>query len=131
MEPIEIRLTMPLELGAAVASKPEVQKAVANGVMKIVSVATPREASGTFHDFGATAVVLLGTAAAGAAVKGIFDVIKTVVQEAYKTHRQKQSHERAQKMLMLKLGEKTAEINLEDELEDIQALIAALEQEIG
>ena len=131
MEPIEVRLTLPLKLGAVVASKADVQKAAAKANVKIASVATPKEARGTFRDFGATAVVLLGTVAAGAAVKGLFDVIKTVVQEAYKTHRQKQAHQHEQNMLMLKIGEKTTEIDLDQKLEDIEALIAGLEQQIG
>lgn len=132
MEATTIRLTLPAELGAIVVSNPDVQsKLNTNDDVTVASIATPSDATGTFRDFGATAIAILGTVAAATAVKGVFDIIKTVIIESHKTYRHRLSQRHEMRKLVLSLGEMETTIDLDDRLEDIEAKLSELEAQAG
>lgn len=129
-EVVEISLGMPAELGALVVARDTVQTTLkVNRGVRIVPTARERDVGGAFRDFGATALAILGTAAASAAVKGIFDVIKTAVIEAHKTRRQLYSERHEFRKLVLVLGHSKTEINLDDSLQQIERMLNELEEE--
>ncbi|MGN6792318.1 MAG: hypothetical protein ACTHJW_07990 [Streptosporangiaceae bacterium] len=130
MDEIQISLTMPVELGAEVLSAPDVSEAI-GGVdgVRVVTGSDGRQAGAAFVDFGATAIAILGSAAAVAGIKALFGVIKTAVEQAYKTHRERQAQNHELRKLILILGNKRNEIDLDQRAEQINERIAQLERE--
>lgn len=130
MDEIEISLTMPVELGAEVLTAPLVSEAI-SGVdsVRVVSRSDGRQAGAAFEDFGATAIAILGSAAAVAGIKALFGVIKTAVEQAYKTHGERQAQDHELRKLILILGNKRNEIDLDQRAEQINERIAQLERE--
>jgi len=130
MATVEIALSMPVELGAEVVTGPSMQAALkATPAVRIVS-GTGRAADGAaYEDFGAFTVALFGTAGAVAGIKGIFDVIRTAVSEAYQTRREQQAQQHELRKLILVLGARRDEIDLDRDLDDIERQIDELEQE--
>lgn len=125
-----ISLQMPSDIGAIVAASDNVQQALhKNPIAGVISTSTPEDNAGTLRDLGATTVAILGTAAAVTAVRGLFDVLKIAIAEAYKTRRQRLTEEHEERMLKLIMdGQKTLEINLDSELKDIIAQIDEAEE---
>ena len=115
------------ELARSVSSEP-VQLALREHPEATVrSEAVDRDAGGAYQDFGATALVLLGTPAVIAGVKGLFSVIRTAIAEAHKTRRRRSSEDHEYRKLVLVLDAKREEIDLAAEADVIEARVAALE----
>jgi hypothetical protein len=129
MYEIEISLTMPIELGSEVLTAPDVLEAL-SGVdgVKVVSSSDGRQAGAAFEDFGAIAVAILGSAAAVEGIKALFGVIKTAVEQAYQTRRERQAQDHEMRKLILILGHERNEIDLTQRHEQIEARIAQLER---
>ncbi len=126
----EISLTMPVDLGAQVIADQGVQSALQkNEGIRVGSIATKRDAGGAFQDFGATAIAILATPAAAAAITGLFKVIKVAIEEAHKTRRLQYAQRHDLKKLVLSLGQKDYTINLEDNLQTIERRVTELENE--
>jgi hypothetical protein len=80
---LQLGVRLPAELAAAVISKEAVATALRHTPdVRIERESTASDRSGALRDFGATAIAILGTAAAVAAVKGFFSVVRTVVKES-------------------------------------------------
>jgi hypothetical protein len=125
---IEIRLTLPVELGAAVVASDAVQAALAEmPEVRSGSVAVDARMPDTFHDAGATAVIILGAPAVIAGVKGVFDVIRTAIVEAHKTRRTEAGYRHELRKLLLTAGSKRLEIDLDEELPQIESRVAEIE----
>jgi len=111
---------MPAKLGSRVASRQSVRQAVSeNPGLQVRSVGSEDIEGGAFKDFGATLVLLAGTAAGVAAVKGVFEVIKTVIQEAYKARRERYAADAELRTIQLVLEHKTTEFDLDQPLETL------------
>lgn len=102
-------------------SRESVRKAVdENPDLEVKSIGSEDIEGGAFRDFGATLILLAGTAAGAAAVKGIFDVIKTVIQEAYRARRERYAADAELRTVELVLAHKRAEFDLDEPLEKIE-----------
>lgn len=132
MGQLDIQLVMSSEFGAAVVSRNSVSAAIGNQPeLRVVPKQAQARSALAYHDFGATALAILGTAAGVAAVKGIFQVLNTVVREAFETYRQRQAQKGpAQKkdvpILVLKLGAEEQEIDLRKHLDEVTARLNEL-----
>jgi hypothetical protein len=128
MAPTEITLTMPVELGAQVMSKPAVEEAVkaAKGV-RVQATAPDRRADGTFEDASAVLLMIMATPAAAAAIKGIFDLLRTVITEAHRTRREEAAHRHDLRKVLLTIGATRTEIDLREDLSQVQRRVDELE----
>jgi len=124
----EIGLILPAELGARVVASDAVQASLAemSGV-RVGSIAVDARMPDTFHDAGATALMILGAPAVVTAVKALFDLIRTAIVEAHKTRREEAARRHELRMLLLKAGSKSYEIDLDEELPQIENRIAQIE----
>ena len=130
MATIDMSLTMPAELGAIVAATEDVQAAIhGNPDMKVLSTGSEAYEGGAFQDFGATLLLILGTAGGAAAVTGIFSVIKTAIIEAHKTRRQLYAQRHDLRKILLSVGLKRIEIDLSQEVEEIERVVNQAGQE--
>jgi hypothetical protein len=127
---VDVTLRLPTELGASVVSRAVVRERLAESGLAIRSESRPLEDSAALRDFGAVFIALAGTAAASAAAKGLFDVLKTVVSEAYSTRRARFAEEARFRRLELLLGQRSEVIDLDATLEDILARLDVLEAEL-
>jgi hypothetical protein len=120
MKSIDISLIMPSALGSRVMSRDTVMKAMAqNRNLHLQSVGSDDVESGSFKDMGATLVQLLCPKTTEAAVKGVCDVLKTVVKEAFETWRQRYQTKAELQKLVLLLGTKRTELDLSMPLEKL------------
>jgi hypothetical protein len=130
MASVEISLSMPSELGAEVVTSRSVQAALnASPGVRVASGADRKADGSAYEDFGAITVALFGTAGAVAGIKGIFEVIRTAIIEAHKTRREHQAQQHELRKLILVLGARRDEVDLDRDLADIERQIAGLEQE--
>lgn len=122
MSSIEVSLYMPAELGSRVISRQSVRDAVsANPDITQQTVGSGEVQEGAFKDFGATLIAVAGTAAGVAAVKGLFDVIKTAVQEAYKARRERYAADANLKKIALLIAHRRTEFDLDAPLASLEA----------
>jgi hypothetical protein len=130
MDEVQVSLTLPVELGAEVLTHPGVQEALSGAAnVRVLSSSDPRETGAAFEDVGAIAVAILGSAGAVAGIKALFGVIKTAIEQAHQTRRERQAQEHELKKLILVLGRKRNEIDLDQSLEQIERRVAELERE--
>jgi hypothetical protein len=127
---ISVALEMPIELGRIVVSSPVVRASLDNNPdARVRSQAAARDAGGAYRDFGATALLVLGTPSAVAAVTSLFAVIRTAIKEAHKTLRERQGQDYEMRKLVLILGAKREEIDLAKDLQEIETRVDELEHE--
>jgi hypothetical protein len=126
MSEVTVQLELPAELGADVLSGEDVQGLLSQTPDVTLRSVAPTGGSAAHHDFGATLLVIAGTAAAGSAVKGIFDVVITVIREAHENRRQKRQHEHEGRMLALNVGETRHPIDLDRSLAELEQQIDKL-----
>lgn len=130
MANIEVSLQMPTKTGSAIVASTVVQEALREHPdVKVQSVGVKKEKGGAFQDFGATAVAILGTAAAVAAVKGLFAVIRAAIMEAHRTSRERQKQEHERRKLVLVIQARQEEIDLDRTKAELEAQVSRLEQE--
>jgi hypothetical protein len=130
MDEVQISLVFPVELGAEVLSSPSVQDALSGAAgARVLSSSDPRQTGAAFEDFGAIAIAILGSAGAVAGIEALFAVIKTAIEQAHQTRRERQAQEHELRKLILVLGHKRNEIDLDQSLEQIQRRVAEVERE--
>lgn len=117
-----VELICPSDIGAQVISRSDIQSMIQDhpGIC-FAPFNNSSLSEGAMHDFGATAIAIMGTAATAAAVKGTFDVIKTIIIELHKSNREKRVQEHEARILMLKIAAVEHRIDLNDALEKITA----------
>jgi hypothetical protein len=131
MAEISVALEMPIALGRSVVASPTVRSALDNSpYARLTSRPAQRDVEGAHRDFGATALLVLGTPSAVAAVTGLFAVIRTAIREAHLTIRDRQSQLHDLQKLVLVLGARREEIDLAKDLEEIEARVDELEHEV-
>jgi hypothetical protein len=127
---ILVALEMPIEIGRSVVSSPVVRSSVDDcPYARIVSRAASQDSEGAHRDFGTTSLLLLGTPSAVAAVTGVFAVIRTMIKEAHRTVRDRQSQQYDLQRLVLVLGARREEINLARDLKEIEARLDELQHQ--
>jgi len=129
MTTISVSLEMPIDLGSSVVASPSVQASLrAHPEARVVAKGESRDVGGAYQDFGATAILVLGTPALAAGVKGLFSVIRTAIVEAHTTRREKSRQDHEIDKLVLVLDAERNEIDLGESMDDLQARLDALEQ---
>lgn len=127
MNSMEISLIMPSKLGSRVVSRETVMKAVSEKPdLKIQSVGSDDVEKGAFKDFGATLLILTGSAAGATAMKGIFDVLKTVIQEAYRARRERYATDAELRKIELLLEHKRTEFDLDEPLATLEKQLESI-----
>jgi hypothetical protein len=130
MNDISVVLEMPVQLGRIILSSPVVRASLDNNPdAKVRSRSARSDPEGANRDFGATALLVLGTPSAVAAVTSLFAVIRTAIQEAHKTIRERQGQDHEMRKLVLILGARRDEIDLAKDLKEIERRIDELEHE--
>lgn len=130
MNDISVALEMPIQLGRIVVSSPAVRASLdSNPDAKVRSRSGGSDPENAYRDFGATALLVMGTPSAVAAVTSLFAVIRTVIKEAHKTLRERQSQDYEMRKLVLILGARRDEIDLAKDLKEIETRIDELEHE--
>jgi hypothetical protein len=125
---ILVALEMPIEIGRSVVSSPVVRSSVDDcPYARIVSRAASQDSEGAHRDFGTASLLLLGTPSAVAAVTGVFAVIRTMIKEAHRTVRDRQSQQYDLQRLVLVLGARREEIDLARDLKEIEARLDELQ----
>lgn len=128
MAEILVALEMPVEIGRSVVSSPVVRSSVDDcPYARIVSRAASQDSEGAHRDFGTASLLLLGTPSAVAAVTGVFAVIRTMIKEAHRTVRDRQSQQYDLQRLVLVLGARREEIDLARDLKEIEARLDELQ----
>jgi len=127
---ILVALEMPIEIGRSVVSSPVVRSSVDDcPYARIVSRAASQDSEGAHRDFGTVSLLLLGTPSAVAAVTGVFAVIRTMIKEAHRTVRDRQSQQYDLQRLVLVLGARREEIDLARDLKEIEARLDDLQDQ--
>jgi hypothetical protein len=127
---ILVALEMPIEIGRSVVSSPVVRSSVDDcPYARIVSRAASQDSEGAHRDFGTTSLLLLGTPSAVAAVTGVFAVIRTMIKEAHRTVRDRQSQQYDLQKLVLVLEARREEIDLSRDLKEIEARLDDLQHQ--
>jgi hypothetical protein len=127
---ILVALEMPIEIGRSVVSSPVVRSSVDDcPYARIVSRAASQDSEGAHRDFGTTSLLLLGTPSAVAAVTGVFAVIRTMIKEAHRTVRDRQSQQYDLQKLVLVLEARREEIDLARDLKEIEARLDDLQHQ--
>jgi len=127
---ILVALEMPIEIGRSVVSSPVVRSSVDDcPYARIVSRAASQDSEGAHRDFGTASLLLLGTPSAVAAVTGVFAVIRTMIKEAHRTVRDRQSQQYDLQRLVLVLGARREEIDLARDLKEIEARLDDLQDQ--
>ena len=130
MAEILVALEMPIEIGRSVVSSPVVRSSVDDcPYARIVSRAASQDSEGAHRDFGTASLLLLGTPSAVAAVTGVFAVIRTMIKEAHRTVRDRQSQQYDLQRLVLVLGARREEIDLARDLKEIEARLDDLQDQ--
>jgi hypothetical protein len=130
VDDISVALEMPIELGRIVVSSPAVRTSLDNNPdAKVRSQSAGSDSEGAYRSFGATALLILGTPSAVAAVTSLFAVIRTAIREAHKTLRERQDQDYEMRKLVLILGARRDEIDLAKDLKEIEMRIDELERE--
>ena len=125
-----VALEMPIEIGRSVVSSPAVRSSVDDcPYARIVSRAASPDSEGAHRDFGTASLLLLGTPSAVAAVTGVFAVIRTMIKEAHRTIRDRQSQQYDLQRLVLVLGARREEIDLARDLKEIEARLDELQDQ--
>lgn len=118
---MEIEVIIPGEISSAVLSQTEILQSAQTLGVKITPISNSKNRPILSHnDFGATAVAVLGTAAAGAAVKGLFDLFKTIIIETQKTKRQNLTQEYELQILKLRIDNKIHKFDLNKSIPEIE-----------
>jgi len=127
---ILVALEMPIEIGRSVVSSPVVRSSVDDcPYARIVSRAASQDSEGAHRDFGTASLLLLGTPSAVAAVTGVFAVIRTMIKEAHRTVRDRQSQQYDLQKLVLVLEARREEIDLSRDLKEIEARLDDLQDQ--
>jgi hypothetical protein len=127
---ILVALEMPIEIGRSVVSSPVVRSSVDDcPYARIVSRAASQDSEGGHRDFGTASLLLLGTPSAVAAVTGVFAVIRTMIKEAHRTVRDRQSQQYDLQKLVLVLEARREEIDLARDLKEIEARLDDLQHQ--
>jgi hypothetical protein len=127
---IVVALEMPIEIGRSVVSSPVVRSSVDDcPYARIVSRAASQDSEGAHRDFGTASLLLLGTPSAVAAITGVFAVIRTMIKEAHRTVRDRQSQQYDLQRLVLVLGARREEIDLARDLKEIEARLDDLQHQ--
>lgn len=130
MAEILVALEMPIEIGRSVVSSPVVRSSVDDcPYARIVSRAASQDSEGAHRDFGTASLLLLGTPSAVAAVTGVFAVIRTMIKEAHRTVRDRQSQQYDLQRLVLVLEARREEIDLARDLKEIEARLDDLQHQ--
>lgn len=130
MAEIVVALEMPIEIGRSVVSSPVVRSSVDDcPYARIVSRAASQDSEGAHRDFGTASLLLLGTPSAVAAITGVFAVIRTMIKEAHRTVRDRQSQQYDLQRLVLVLGARREEIDLARDLKEIEARLDDLQHQ--
>lgn len=130
MNAIPVTLEMPIQLGRVVISSPVVQASLDDNLdVKVRPRRTGSERGNAYRDFGTTTLLVLGTPSAVAAVTGVFSVIRTVIKEAHKTRREHQGQDHEMRKLVLILGTRRSEIDLDGDLVEIETHVEEFERE--
>ena len=130
MAEILVALEMPREIGRRVVSSPVVRSCLDNcPYARITSRAASQDSEGAYRDFGSASLLLLGTPSAVAAVTGVFAVIRTMIKEAHKTIRDRESQQYDLQRLVLVLGARREEIDLARDLKEIEARLDELQHQ--
>ena len=130
MAEILVALEMPIEIGRSVVSSPVVRSSVDDcPYARIVSRAASQDSEGAHRDFGTASLLLLGTPSAVAAVTGVFAIIRTMIKEAHRTVRDRQSQQYDLQRLVLVLEARREEIDLARDLKEIEARLDDLQHQ--
>jgi hypothetical protein len=125
-----VALEMPAGLGRAAFASPVVRSSVDNCPdARIGSRAASQDSEGAHRDFGTATLLLLGTPSAVAAVTGLFAVIRTMIKEAHRTIRDRQSQQYELQRLVLVLGARREEIDLARDLKEIEARLDEIQHQ--
>ncbi len=123
----DIRLIVPQELGSAILADQQLQQLIQDTSGVTVETHTDSgSAAEEFRDPVTVLIAIAATPAAVAAVKGLFELFKVIVKEAYETRRKRMEHEHEYKKLQLELGQRSIDLPLD---QDQEVVFSILERE--
>ena len=117
MDQQDFQLIFPADFGSEVLSSDKAGTVIAASKAEVRPVAAAPDSLAAHHDFGATTIAVLGTAAGVAAVEGLFGLFKTLIEEAYETKRAREAQDHEVRMLLLTTANKRLTIDLDAPLE--------------
>ena len=126
----EIQLTFSAKFGSDVLSSDKADTSVKASEARVVPIASAPNSLSAHHDFGATVIAVLGTAATVAAVKGLFGLFKTLVEEAHKTKRLRYAQEHEARMLLMSTAHEQLKIDLDEPLDVVLSQVAQFEDRV-
>ena len=132
METAHVHLEMSTDLAVQVVPRAAVQQALrANPNITVQSIGQPSIDQLAHHDFGATILIIAGTAAGIAAIEGLFSLIRTVVEQASESSRQRRQHKHDIQMIRLKVNEQECTIDVSRPVAELRAVVAELQKTLN
>jgi hypothetical protein len=128
MPDLSVKLTFPADIGALVVSRPSVRAQCEDMGAKVHSESGAKASAVGHHDFGATTIAIIATAGGAAAIKGLFDLLNTVVKEVYQMKREKRAQEHELQKLLLQLGNEAHAIDFAAGREGVEHQLESLRQ---
>jgi hypothetical protein len=129
MESVDVRLEIPIDLASEVVSTPRVQAALrAAPEASVHSVAEADDGEHGYRDFGATLLVIAGTAAAAAAVEGMFNLVATIIEQVSESRRQRREHQHERETLILIINGERRELDADRPAEELRRVVTELRE---
>ncbi len=131
---IKVCFRIPEPHGANVLSVPETLDRLEQLDLRIAPLADPAESCRGLGDAGALGIALVGSVVGAAAVKGLFDLLQTLLREAGELRRMEatQQHERAIAVLTIAGSTTNLDLdNLESAMEQLTALASTYSKELS
>jgi hypothetical protein len=129
MESVDVRLEIPIDLASEVVSTSRVQAALrAAPEASIQSIAETGDGEHGYRDFGATLLVIAGTATAAAAVEGIFNLVTTIIEQVSESRRQRREHQHEVERLTLIINGQRRELDADQPAEELHRMVDELRE---
>lgn len=127
----EVQLALPGAIGSVVFSSPQTADGLQELGLRVMSLGDNGATPGSHHDLGALTTTLVGSVVGAAAVKGLFDLLQTIVREACAFRRQQLTHkqELEKARLVLNGSERLIELDKPEVAQrQLQALLRAVQE---
>lgn len=122
---LDLELSLPASIAAAVLSQPDIRKRLEGAGMKIRTVGGD-PGIGPLRDGGATLIAVAATAGGAAAISGIFKLIGDILRQSHERQQLRKTHEHELSLALLQIGNEREELDLSGSLQALEDRLEAI-----